>query len=93
MQIRKRPGQSIDTAVAAVSPATRHRLGRPPLPSEVTRSERVVTFVTREEKQELEVLAATASQSLSAICHHLIVRGLRRETQRSDRRKGRREDP
>jgi hypothetical protein len=53
--------------------------GRPPLPREIARSERIVTFVTGQEKASLERFADAASLSLSAICHRLIVQGLRRE--------------
>ena len=53
--------------------------GRPPLPREIARSERIVTFVTGQEKASLKRLADAASLSLSAICHRLIVQGLRRE--------------
>ncbi len=53
--------------------------GRPPLPREIARSERIVTFVTGQEKASLTRLADAASLSLSAICHRLIVQGLRHE--------------
>lgn len=53
--------------------------GRPPLPREIARSERIVTFVTEQEKASLKRLADAASLSLSAICHRLIAQGLRRE--------------
>jgi len=53
--------------------------GRPPLPREIARSERIVTFVTGQEKTSLTRLADAASLSLSAYCHRLIAQGLRRE--------------
>ena len=53
------------------------RKGRPPLPEEVSRSHRVVTFVTAAEKVMLDELAQHDSSSLSAVCHQLIVTGLR----------------
>lgn len=53
--------------------------GRPPLPREIARSERIVTFVTGQEKTSLIRLADAASLSLSAYCHRLIAQGLRRE--------------
>jgi hypothetical protein len=53
--------------------------GRPPLPREIARSERIVTFVTGQETASLERLADAASLSLSAVCHRLIVQGLRHE--------------
>lgn len=62
-------------------------LGRRPLPSEVARSERVVTFVTRKEKQHLEDLANAASKSVSAVCHRLIAQGLSDEAETSEKRK------
>ena len=59
--------------------------GRPPLPREIARSERIVTFVTGQEKANLKRLADVASLSLSAICHRLIVQGLRREDQTKEK--------
>ena len=53
--------------------------GRPPLPREIARSERIVTFVTGQEKANLKRLADATSLSLSAICHRLIVQGIQRE--------------
>ncbi len=53
--------------------------GRPPLPREIARSERIVTFVTAQENASLKRLADAASLSLSACCHRLIVQGLQRE--------------
>ena len=62
--------------------------GRPPLPREVARSERVVTLVTEREKESLQKLAAAQSLSLSAVCHHLIAQGLQRREEKSLRRRG-----
>ena len=53
--------------------------GRPALPDEVARRERVVTFLTLREKESLSLLASAQSMSLSAVCHRLIVKGLRQE--------------
>ena len=60
-----------------VAQGVSHERGRPPLPKEVARSERVVTFVTQKEKTALSRLAAANSLSVSAICHQLIAQGLR----------------
>ena len=59
--------------------ADRHpvRKGRPPLPEEVSRPHRVVTFVTSAEKAMLDELAQRDASSLSAVCHKLIKTGLR----------------
>ena len=45
--------------------------GRPPLPPDVARRIRVVTFVTAREKAMLDDLADSRSTSLSGICHEL----------------------
>ena len=50
--------------------------GRPPLPSEEARSERVVTLVTQGELSRLQDLASVEKQSLSATVHRLIKAGL-----------------
>lgn len=76
-----------DAAISTGHQMTRRRLGRKPFPSEVARSERVVTFVTRKEKQQLEDLANAASQSVSAVCHRLLAQGLRDEAKTSEKRK------
>ncbi|RLA28014.1 MAG: hypothetical protein DRR11_17355 [Gammaproteobacteria bacterium] len=47
--------------------------GRPPLPKECVRSERVVTFLTREENEQLHKLAAAQGKSVSQTCHDLLV--------------------
>jgi hypothetical protein len=54
------------------------RLGRPPLPPEAARQQRVVTFVTAGEKVLLDKLARSESSSLSAVCHQLIAAGLKK---------------
>ena len=58
----------------------RKRRGRPPLPRQLTRSVRVVTFVSEGEKMSLDRLVEDRHTSLSAVCHELIARGLERET-------------
>ena len=55
-------------------------MGRPPLQEGERRSERIVTFLTQEERTELARQAAEASQSLSAYCHRLITGGLKNQT-------------
>ena len=50
--------------------------GRPKLPREQIRDQRVVTFLTSEERRLLEKLAGDASVSVSRACHDLIVRGM-----------------
>jgi predicted transcriptional regulator len=54
-------------------------MGRPPLPREIARCKRVVTFVSEQEKANLEQLADATSQSVSAVCHRLIAQGLERD--------------
>ena len=55
---------------------TKHRLGRPPLDSEKTRNQRVVTFVTKRELATLKRIAKQEEKSLSAVVHHLISNSL-----------------
>lgn len=52
------------------------RMGRPPLPSSEVRTERVVTFLTPAQKQQLHSFAATTDQSISGATQDLIQRGL-----------------
>ncbi len=47
-------------------------LGRPPLPIEVSRTERVVTFLTKDEREILEQLSIANNKSISATCHDLL---------------------
>jgi hypothetical protein len=62
-------------------------MGRRPLPREVARSARVVTFVTEQENASLKQLADATSQSLSAVCHRLIAQGLKRDKRTKPKRK------
>ncbi len=65
------------------------RMGRPPLPSSKVRGERVVTFLTTVQKQQLHLLAETSDQSISAAAQELIRRGLKQEFfERYDKAKG-----
>jgi hypothetical protein len=50
--------------------------GRPRLPREEKRDQRVVTFLTGEERSMLERLARNADLSLSRICHDLLILGM-----------------
>jgi hypothetical protein len=58
----------------------RRRFGRPPKPRDEVRSERVVSFVTRDEYGALVELAATRGQSVSAAIHHILSTRLMEET-------------
>jgi len=51
--------------------------GRPPLPKESVRSERVVTFLTREENEQLLKLAAAQGKSVSLTCRDILVSEIR----------------
>ena len=50
--------------------------GRPPLPSDAVRSQRVVTFLTADENERLVKMAADQGKSVSLACHDLLVTGL-----------------
>jgi hypothetical protein len=50
--------------------------GRPPLPVDSVRGHRVVTFLTREENEQLVKMATTQGKSVSLTCHDLLVSGL-----------------
>lgn len=50
----------------------RWRLGRPRMPRDEVRSERVVSFVTRSEFDVLTRLADTRGESLSAVIHRIL---------------------
>jgi hypothetical protein len=56
------------------------RFGRPPKPAETVRSERVVSFVTPGELEQLEKISARRGVSLSAVIHSLVVRSLDSDT-------------
>lgn len=58
--------------------------GRPKLSNDVARGERVVTFVTEQQKQELDALADRQSTSLSLLLYQLIAKGLQTETRQTD---------
>ena len=50
--------------------------GRPKLPREQIRDQRVVTFLTYDERTLLEKIAEDANVSVSRACHDLIVRSI-----------------
>ena len=51
--------------------------GRPPLPKEKRRNQRVVTFLTRNESAQVKDIATREGKSLSQTCHDLIQQGLK----------------
>jgi hypothetical protein len=51
--------------------------GRPPLPGNISRSVRVVTFLSEPEKLALDCLVQEKSSSVSAVCHDILSRGLK----------------
>ena len=54
----------------------RKKAGRPPHPLELCRSQRVVTFVTEKEMQQIRALADSEERPLSATAYELIIRSL-----------------
>jgi len=57
-----------------------HRFGRPKKPAETVRSERVVSFVTAGELEQLEDISRQRGVSLSAVIHSMVVRSLDSDT-------------
>ena len=55
------------------------RLGRPPLPRDQARSERVVSFVTPGELIALKKRADARNATLSSMVHHILSSALRKE--------------
>ena len=55
-------------------------LGRPPLPSDQVRSQRVVSFVTRGELDALNELAEARGESLSSAIHRILRSALTKQT-------------
>lgn len=77
MQGRSRePNDTERAEEETVAPGSGRAMGRPPLPLEVARCKRVVTFVTEQEKASLNQLAHVTSPSVSAVRHRLIAQGL-----------------
>jgi len=60
-------------------------MGRPSLPEGKSRSERIVTFLTKGERVVLAQQASSASSTLSAYCHKLIVEGLTKDSNEGDK--------
>ena len=60
-------------------PHTQPNRGRPPLPKEEARSERIATFLTPSQRLRLAKLANATGQTLSSVAHALIVQGLEQE--------------
>lgn len=50
--------------------------GRPPLPVDAVRGERVVTFLTRSEHDQLVNIARAEGKSVSLTCHDLLMKGI-----------------
>lgn len=59
--------------------STRPRLGRPPKPRDKVRSERVVSFVTRDELDSLLEIADTSGESVSGVVHRILRSALMKE--------------
>jgi hypothetical protein len=77
MQTRRdKAGESQTAGGQPADHGSGRTMGRPSLPREVVRSHRIVTFLTEQEKASVVRLANESSQSLSAVCHRLIVQGL-----------------
>ena len=55
--------------------ATGHR-GRPPLPRDQVRGNRVVTFVTDKELEKLHYISGKEKETLSSVCHEIISKHL-----------------
>jgi hypothetical protein len=54
------------------------RLARPPSPPEVARYQRVVTFVTQAELEQLQGIAEIRKLALSATVHQLLAKKLKK---------------
>ena len=57
----------------------RRRLGRPPKPRDKVRSERVVSFVTRDQLDSPLEIADTSGESVSAVIHLILSSALAEE--------------
>jgi hypothetical protein len=62
---------------------TRKRLGRPPKPKNEARSERVVTFVTPDQLENLKGIATAEGSSISSVVHHMLASALTEDDSRS----------
>lgn len=68
-------------------------MGRPCLPEETARSQRVVTLLTQAERAELVSQARQRSLSLSAYCRQLITNGLRHKKPKTEKTQKQQENP
>jgi len=57
----------------------RNQRGRPPVSEDDARKNRVVTFVTNQELEQLSRIANTSGKSMSAVCHRILVDYLKRQ--------------
>ena len=60
------------------------RMGRPPLPREKTRRNRLVTFLTDLELESLRQQAEEHGLSLSAKAHQILTRSLKKKKETED---------
>jgi hypothetical protein len=56
------------------------RRGRPPLPKDKVRGNRVVTFVTDAELAKLRAMTKDGNDTLSSVCHEIIAGYLNRKS-------------
>ena len=71
-----------ERTVKVPNPTTRAPFGRPPIDQAVARSERVVTFVTKNERAVLVRLARDNKVSVSATCHLLLSNAIKKLKQK-----------
>ncbi len=67
--------------------AQQPRRGRPRLPSQQRRSERVVVMLTAEEMTALRDAATEDGLSVSSLCHNLLAQAMRELMQRTAKRR------
>jgi hypothetical protein len=60
----------------------RRRRGRPPKPRDQVRSERIVSFVTRDELAVLADLADAREESVSAVVHQILRSALTKQNEK-----------
>lgn len=53
------------------------RMGRPRLPANEARSNRIVTFVTNSELEHLKAMMARNGETLSSVCHRILSKSLK----------------
>ncbi len=66
----------------AVNPARARQSGRPPLPVECARRNRVVTMVTDGEMQLLQNCADTSETTISSLVHDILKQFLSKKTRK-----------